>query len=227
MTTGVGALSSTGRMGLLIGLVACLFGAALPKGACAEGKDLKAFFSTVDPQTLQREYRLLEDANDLLQRRFFAKATELLELCVIIEPDNPHGWYSLGQAYQARGLLAKAQKAYRKTLEIAPDYPPFSREIAYPPSEGRRPLWDPAKPARIETIDRTSRGRLDSGARDDADRPLAEKSVPTATDPLRRPPSPADRATAEGDLPSGELSPAGVPSSSAVPLYLPPPPPGP
>ncbi|QTX32783.1 tetratricopeptide repeat protein [Aminithiophilus ramosus] len=226
MTTD-GRDSPPGRIGLLAAcLFACLFVAGLPREARGEAKDLKAFFSTVDSQTLQREYRLLEDANDLLQRRFFVKATELLELCVIIEPDNPHGWYRLGQAYQARGLLAKAQKAYRKTLEIDPGYPPFSREIAYPSSEGRRPLWDPVKPARIETIDRTGHERLGPGTKAGATRPLPEGSVPTTAGPLHGPSSSAERTTADGDPLSGDLPPAGASASPEGPLYFPPPPPG-
>lgn len=94
----------------------------------------------------------LDQALILMEQRFFTRATALLEQIVEREPLNAHAWYTLGRAYEARGFFPKAQKAFRRTLEIDPSFNELSRFLEYPAEGDRQPLWDPQRPARIEEI---------------------------------------------------------------------------
>ncbi len=94
----------------------------------------------------------LDEALILMEQRFFTKATALLEQIVLREPLNAHAWYVLSRAYEARGLFPKAQRAFRRTLEIDPAFNELSRFLEYPAEGKRHPLWDPKRPARIEEI---------------------------------------------------------------------------
>lgn len=94
----------------------------------------------------------LDEALLLMEQRFFTKATTLLEQIVLREPLNAHAWYVLARAYEARGLFPKAQRAFRRTLEIDPAFSELSRFLEYPAEGERHPLWDPKRPARIEEI---------------------------------------------------------------------------
>ena len=110
------------------------------------------------PPLLQEEKEVLavptplDQALVLMEQRFFTRATALLEQIVEREPLNDHAWYTLGRAYEARGLFPKAQKALRRTLEIDPSFNDLSRYLEYPAEGNRQPLWDPKRPARIEEI---------------------------------------------------------------------------
>ena len=94
----------------------------------------------------------LDQALVLMEKRFFTRATALLEQIVEREPLNAHAWYALGRAYEARGFFPKAQKALRRSLEIDPSFNELSRFLEYPAEGDRQPLWDPKRPARIEEI---------------------------------------------------------------------------
>ncbi len=94
----------------------------------------------------------LDQALVLMEKRFFTRATALLEQIVEREPLNAHAWYALGRAYEARGVFPKAQKALRRSLEIDPSFNELSRFLEYPAEGDRQPLWDPKRPARIEEI---------------------------------------------------------------------------
>lgn len=94
----------------------------------------------------------LDQALVLMEKRFFTRATALLEQIVEREPLNAHAWYTLGRAYEARGFFPKAQKALRRSLEIDPSFNELSRFLEYPAEGDRQPLWDPKRPARIEEI---------------------------------------------------------------------------
>ncbi len=101
---------------------------------------------------LPRRNIALEEGLKLLEQRFFTRALVLLERAVLEDPCSADAWYALGRACQEKGLFIKARSAYRRTLEIAPDYGPLSRVLAYPSNDGRMPLWDPKRPPRIEDI---------------------------------------------------------------------------
>jgi uncharacterized spore protein YtfJ len=52
-----------------------------------------------------------------------------LEAAVANKP-SPQGYYNLGEALKAKGLNDKAAAAYRKALELQPNYPEASRALA-------------------------------------------------------------------------------------------------
>ena len=52
-----------------------------------------------------------------------------LEAAVAKKP-SPQGYYSLGEALKAKGLNDKAAAAYKKALELQPNYPEASKALA-------------------------------------------------------------------------------------------------
>jgi hypothetical protein len=121
--------------------------------APAAKKEVQREPDSLPPMNLSLQQGIL-----LLGQRYFSRATPLLERAVLEEPDNPVAWHALGRAYHERGLFSRAQEAYKKALEAEPEYPPLSRILAYPPGDGRKPLWDPKRPERIEALSAATGG---------------------------------------------------------------------
>lgn len=150
-------------------------------------------------------FDLFEKALELLELRHFTRATELLEIVVIIEEENPSAWYALGRAWESRGFFPRAQAAYRRTLDLDPTFPPLSRVLVYPDPK-RQPLWDPNRPARIEEIPARIDGFTIS--------PPATAQPPSQGSQLVFQPQPT---------PEEKTLPAYVPPAPG-PVYVPPPP---
>lgn len=129
---------------------------APPKKAPAVKKTAPAPHKPSEPEPVKAEAPrrniALEEGLKLLEQRYFTRALVLLERAVLEDPCSADAWYSLGRACHEKGLFIKARSAYRRALEIAPDYGPLSRVLAYPSDDGRMPLWDPKRPPRIEDI---------------------------------------------------------------------------
>ena len=150
-------MNRTGKILLLCALAsACLPLSLTSRGewgrAWAEKKTMVLVSQGPEASADLGALRLIGEGAVLLERRFFTRATTLLQSAVLADPENPDAWYLLGRAYEAQGLFAEAQKAYRRTLEIDAVYPAFSRVLLYPAEGERQPLWDPSRPARIEEI---------------------------------------------------------------------------
>jgi hypothetical protein len=75
----------------------------------------------------------------------FTKAIAYLQQYVKERPRSADGWYWLGKAQEGAGNLEKAQEAYRKALEVDPEYPALSRILAAHEDGNALPLWDPAQ----------------------------------------------------------------------------------
>lgn len=75
----------------------------------------------------------------------FTKAAAYLRQYVKERPRSADGWYWLGKAQEGAGDLEKAQDAYRRALEVDPEYPALSRILAAHEDGNALPLWDPAQ----------------------------------------------------------------------------------
>ena len=142
-----------------------------------------------ETEPLPRVNLSLQQGLVLLEQRYFTRATPLLERAVLEEPDNPVAWHALGRAFHERGLFSRAQEAYKKALEAEPEYPPLSRFLAYPSGDGRKPLWDPRRPGRIEALPAATGGF--------AVLPPEETPVPQSEAPVYNPPLPPESAQKE------------------------------
>jgi len=159
-----------------------------------------------EPEPLLRVNLSLQQGLILLEQRYFTRATPLLERAVLEEPANPRAWHALGRAYHARGLFPRAQEAYKKALAAEPGYPPLSRIFAYPSGDGRKPLWDPKRPARIEALPAASGGF--------ANLQPEEAPSPQPEAPIYTPPLPHETAQKEIQAPL-------TPEASPVPRQVP------
>ncbi|MPM11947.1 hypothetical protein SDC9_58298 [bioreactor metagenome] len=129
----------------------------------------------------------------LLEQRYFTRATPLLERAVLEEPGNPAAWHALGRTYHERGLFSRAQEAYKKALEAHPGYPPLSRILPYPSEDGRKPLWDPKRPGRIEVLPAAAGGFTILSPE--------QLPAPQGKAPLYNPPLPPESAEKEPQIP--------------------------
>lgn len=91
---------------------------------------------------------LLHQGIDLYLKKFYTKSYTLFKEYVRKVPTSPEGWYWFGLSSRETGRFQEAQDAFKKTLEIFPDFPAFSRILVYPQGS-RKALWDPCRPARI------------------------------------------------------------------------------
>lgn len=59
-----------------------------------------------------------------------AGAMEEFEKALALDKNNPQAYYYLGEALQKKGLNEKAATAYKKALELQPNYPEASKALA-------------------------------------------------------------------------------------------------
>jgi hypothetical protein len=186
-----------------------------------------------EPVTVARPSPL-EEALRLFEQRYFTKATALLEKIVIEEPHNAHAWYVLGRSYEAGGSFPRAQRAFRRALEIDPAFPSLSRVLQYPTDGDRRPLWDPRRPARIQEIPIAvdgftilppdSGGVRQSAPFSPAVPPVLEQQPPQYVPPSPRGQEPAYPVYIPPDpVPETPVAAPGLqPDGEEIPVYIPP-----
>lgn len=159
----------------------------------------------------------LDEALILMEMRHFTKATAMLEQVLVKEPFNARAWFALGNAYKARGFFPKAQRAYKKALEIDPSYKELNRILEYPALGERQPLWDPKRPGRVEEIPLAVDGfrvlpPIETGVPRIEEAPVA--AAPPTPAPESEPPSPKPPAVKKRYRPTegNSISPiSGVP----------------
>jgi Flp pilus assembly protein TadD len=65
---------------------------------------------------------VLQEAEDLLQKQQYSQAEEKLQAQMTSQTKNPQFWFDLGFAQSHQGKIEDAVVAYRKAVELAPDW---------------------------------------------------------------------------------------------------------
>jgi hypothetical protein len=162
----------------------------------------------------------------LMEQMRYTQARDLLQRAIQEESNNPYAWYWLGEAHNKTGQLNQAQAFFSRALELDPAFAPFSRVVTYPDHEGRIPLWDPLRPARIYPIELDNRGVtvVPSDAPETGIRPAAPPVAPDLPGvPVYIPPSlhaiPVQGVNAPTYVPQPFAFPA---QTVTTPVYIPP-----
>lgn len=83
----------------------------------------------LEPAELRLKYNSLGLA--YLKVGYFAKAQNILEIAIIIEPNNKFGHNNLGYAYAQQGKIEKAAEHFAIALRIDPKYNNAKRNLAW------------------------------------------------------------------------------------------------
>jgi hypothetical protein len=138
------------------------------------------------PTSLKRGIALMDAGR-------YGQAYPWLRKAVQEERRNPNAWYWYGLYHDTVGQYQQAQFFYVKALEQDPSFPPLSRVVTYPEDGGRKALWDPLRPARLQPVETGYRDidTVPPGSPEAAilpARPPVDPEAPTA--PIYIPPEP-------------------------------------
>ena len=96
----------------------------------------------------------LERGIALMKQERYEAAKPYLIKAIQEEKNNPNAWYWYGVYHEKTGGFYQAQHFYSKAVTIDPTFEPLSRVVVYPEDpNGKNPLWDPKRPARVYPIE--------------------------------------------------------------------------
>ena len=96
----------------------------------------------------------LQRGIELMKQERYEAAKPWLIKAIQEEKNNPNAWYWYGVYHEKTGGFYQAQYFYSKAVKIDPTFDPLSRVVVYPEDpNGKNPLWDPKRPARVYPIE--------------------------------------------------------------------------
>lgn len=106
------------------------------------------------PKTQPVKISSLERGIALMKQERYEAAKPYLIKAIQEEKNNPNAWYWYGVYHEKTGGFYQAQHFYSKAVTIDPTFEPLSRIVVYPEDpNGKNPLWDPKRPARVYPIE--------------------------------------------------------------------------